>query len=499
MNTNKSLAKYFEPSSRISALEQGRKSAGASCNVFVMEDSIDSIAEGIAWSVQVLAYQGAPTVYLGKLRPPGAPISSGGTSSGPVSFAEILDAVFASMRRTEKKNGAGQLIMPWNYPDRQELVKFLTHPFKAAYRAVYVPRPNTEEADKLLRDKELVQLLSQAYDNFQCFLVKEPAGAGLFTNLCTEVEIPHRGTCVLGAINLSQFSLSSLVEKFSCVMKEAAKCMYKHMRQSNELIKSTPLFCNDPRNRQFGLGLFGMASFLGANGVSYRELADALLHIIYACGGRFATIEEIYQLAEDLQEQSLANQIVAALARGYLAAAQEVEGLVERAFCFQPTVSTAHRSTDRFGFVSSPELQPVIGLKTEESVRTIIKSAVKGDKLIDYHPRTWTVYEVPYEDYRDLSAAMQLLIQSTGLAHRHSHCFYGEKFTEEDFVSWFTKEPFLHIQSLYYRLKPANDASLRKDQLWQSTEGIVDFDFDVDQALAEWAQQPGQISCACEG
>jgi len=491
------IAKYFVESSRISALEQGRKSAGASCNVFIMEDSIDSIAEGIEWAVQVLAYQGAPTIYLGKLRPSGAPISSGGTSSGPVSFAEILDAVFASMRRTEKKNGAGQLIMPWNYPDRQELVKFLSYPFKAAYRAIYVPRPDTEEADKLLRDKELVQLLSQAYDNFQCFLVKEPAEVGLFTNLCTEVEIPHRGTCVLGAVNLSQFSLSSLLEKFPVVFKEAAKRMYKHMRQSNELIKQTPLFCNDPKNRQFGLGLFGLASFLGANQITYRELADALLHTIYACGGHLATIEEIANLAEDLQEQSKANQVVAALSKGYLEATQEVEGLVERAFCFQPTVSTAHRSTDRFGYVSSPELQPVIGLKTDESVRTILKSAVKGDQQIDYYRKTWTVSEVPYCDYRDLSAAMQLLINSTGLAHRHSHCYYANHFTENDFVAWYKEEPFKHIKSLYYRLKLPNDASLRKDELWQSTEGIVDFD--VDKVIADWAQQPGQISCACEG
>jgi hypothetical protein len=491
------LTSYFVESSRITALEQKRKSAGASCNVFELQDSIDSIAEGVEWSIQVLAYQGAPTIYLGNLRPSGAKISSGGTSSGPVSFGEIFDAVFASMRRTEKKNGAGQLILPWNYPDRQELVKFLSFPFKAAYRAIYVPRPNTEEAAQLLRDKELIRLLTKAYDNFQCFLVKEPSGAGLFTNLCTEVEIPHRGTCVLGAINLSQFSLNGLVDLFPCVMKEAAKAMYKHMRQSNELIKSTPLYCDDPKNRQFGLGLFGMASFLGANRITYRELADALLHTIYACGGHLSTIDEISQLASDVQEQSKAHQIVAALAKGYLEATKEIEGLVERAFCFQPTVSTAHRSTDRFGFVSSPELQPVIGLKTEDSVRTILKSAIKGDQLIEYHPLTWTVYEVPYADYRDLSAAMQLLINSTGLAHRHSHCFYGDKFTEQDFVSWYKEEPFLHIRSLYYRLKPANEASLRKDQLWQSTEGIVDFD--VEKALSDWAQQPGQISCACEG
>jgi hypothetical protein len=415
-----------------------------------------------------------------------------------VSFGKVFDALFACMRRTEKKNGAGQLIMPWNYASREELVKFLEAPFVSAYRAVYVPQPDTEEAEQLLSDKDMVRLLTEAYNGFKCFLVKQPAN-GLFTNLCTEVEIPHRGTCVLGAINLSQFSLDELAERLPATMYYAATEMLQHMRASNECIKSTALYCNDPANKQFGLGLFGLASFLGENGVSYRELANALLTTLNAVGGKHATIEDVVDYSSFRRSHGPAHEIVFSLAMGYYSASGVAEGQVERAFCFQPTVSTAHRSYDRFGFISSPELQPVIGLKTDDSVRTILKSAVKGDKQIDYHPKTWTAYEVPYCDYRDLAAAMQMLINSTGLAHRHSHCFYGDQFTEDDFVAWYREEPFKHIKSLYYRLKLPNDSSLRKDVLWESTDGILDESLDVDNLLTEWAQQPGQISCACEG
>lgn len=493
----------FVPSSRIAGMLEGKKSAGASCNVYEMEDSLESIAEGVSWAIHVLGYQGAPTVYLGNLRPEGTPISTGGTSSGALSFALPIDKHFATMRRTEKKNGAGQLIMPWNYPDRSELVRFLKHPFDAAYRAVYVPMHDTQEAQEFLADTEIIKLLAAYYDNFSTFLVKRPSHEELLTNLCTEVEIPHRGTCVLGAVNLSALPIEDFVVQFPMIMMDASSQMYAFMNLSNDYTKGTPIYCNDPLNRQFGLGLFGLASFLGASGITYRELADALYDNLCHCGGAFAKIHEVSEYSDAVAGRSLAHMVVAGLARGYALATKNVKGYVRAAFCFQPTVSTAHRSFDHFGYHSSPELQPVVGLKHDDAVSTILKSAQKGDRNIDYHPRTWTVYDVGYGDYRDLSGAFQLLINSTGLAHRHSHCYYGERFTPDTLRSWYGDEPFKHIRSLYYRLKFANQESLRKDELWQSTNGINDEDFNVDTFLSGLEQsehqQPGQITCDCEG
>jgi hypothetical protein len=498
------LNKYFEISSRIKAHQDGKKSVGASCNVFEIKDSIESIAEAQAWATHVLAQQGAPSVYLGNIRTNGAAISTGGTASGPTSFGLIFDQIYASMRRTEKKNGAGLLSMPWNYPDREELKRFLNAPFKAAYRAIYVPAPNTTEAQVLLKDGELMDLLSSAYNDFKCFLVKQPED-GLLLNLCTEVEIPHRGTCVLGSINLTQFTQTNFYSLFPKVMKAAAKRMLHHMKQSNKAIKGTFLDCRDTRNKQFGLGLFGLASFLGQNSISYEQLAAALWRVLdfastHLCGDgqqNTLTIDMIVDAASFCcaEYQGFEWEIVHALALGYQAAAQEVQGQVHKAFCFQPTVSTAHRCFDRKGFVSSPELQPVIGARTPEGVKTILKSAVGGDKLISYHPKTWTVYDVDYEDYAYVSAAFQKIIDSTGLAHRHSHCFYGDKFGSFELRKWYVNSRLANIKSLYYRLSLPNAESLLKNELWQTTEGIEPEGF----SLEELAQQPGQISCACEG
>jgi hypothetical protein len=498
------LSKYFETSSRIQAQQAGKKSVGASCNVFEIQDSIDSIAEAQAWSTHVLAQQGAPSLYLGNIRTNGASISTGGSASGPTSFGLIFDQIFSSMRRTEKKNGAGLLSMPWNYPDLDELKRFLDAPFKAAYRAIYLPAPNTPEANDFLNDNERVLLLASAYNDFKCFLVKKPE-SGLFINLCTEVELPHRGTCVLGAINLSQFTRTNFHSLFPKVMQAASKCMLRHMKQSNKAIKGTFLDCSDPRNKQFGLGLFGLASFLGQNSISYEQLAIALWRVLDLADTELygsveqntLTIDKIVDAASFCcsQYKGFEWEFVLSLVLGYKAATQEIQGKAIKAFCFQPTVSTAHRCFDRKGFVSSPELQPVIGARTPEGVKTILKSAVKGDRIVAYHPKTWTVYDVDYKDYAYVSAAFQKIIDSTGLAHRHSHCFYGEQFESFQLKSWYLNSRFKHIKSLYYRLNLPNAESLLKDELWQTTEGIEPEGF----SWTDLAQQPGQISCACEG
>lgn len=488
----------FIPSSRIEGMLLGKKSAGASCNVYEVDDNLEDIANAFKWAIHVLGYQGAPSIHLGKLRPEGSPISTGGTASGALSFAIPFDKHFATMRRTEKKNGAGLLSLPWNY-EREELKKFLRYPFDAAYRSVTVPMHDTPEAAEFLADEELLKLLANAYDNFSTFLVKDPGylnGEKMFINLCTEVRIPKKGTCVLGAINAASFNLDNILYKLPLVMADAADSMYAYMVMSNEYIQGTPIACNSPNNNQFGLGLFGLASFLGVSVISYAEFGDALHDTIDRAGGDGAHIDDVFYAST---YKTPAHLLVAALAKGYAYATENVVGKVNAAFTFQPTVSTAHRSYDRYGYVSSPELQPVQGIRHEDAVSTIVKSAQKGDKLVDYHPATWTVQEVPYEDYARVSSGMQRLINSTGLAHRHSHCYYGDKFTTDTLRAWYTDKEYKQILSLYYRLKFANNDSLKKDTLWQDTTGIIDADFDLDSFLQGAAQEPGQITCDCEG
>jgi Ribonucleotide reductase, barrel domain len=489
----------FRTSSRIQSMSKGGKSIGASCNFFSIDDSISSIGDSFKWATEVLYVEGAPSLDLSNLRPKGSKVNGGGTASGAVSFGRIHDSIIGQMRRVEKKNGAGIVGLDYNHPELQD---FLQEPFKNAYKMVYLPMHDTPEANLLLEDSASVELLAKAYDEFKCFLVKRPLpladGTELGINLCTEVEIPHKGFCILGALNLSYFTPDNvywLPRYFALAMRRMVE--YEAQARAASFVNGT-LSCESPANKQVGLGIYGLASMLGAWGVSYEEFNEALT--FYGVRERHhLSIGDLLSLALEHPAKTLAQVFARELITGYYEASKIAHNAgLRAAFCIQPTVSTSQRSLDAHGYNVSPEVQPVDGIKHEGGVNYIRKSAVKGDSVQICHPGTWTLDEVPYNTYALTSSLLQQLMDSTGLGHRHSHCFYGERFTTADFKAFYLGET-RHRKSLYYRLPFTNNtASLRKDTLWQEVEEGELYAGSIDNLLASCGlQQAGQIDCDC--
>lgn len=487
----------FIPSSRLQALVNSTsKSVGASCNTYKVQDSISSIADSHAWSYQVLAYQGAPSIDISSLRPRDSKLGSGGVSSGAVSFSVPFDAIVSTMRREEKKNGAGIVYLSYDHPDLQE---FLSTSYKNAYKAVWLPMHGTAEAEAFVKDKALVNKLAKAYNEFKCFLVKKPLpidSEELLVNLCTEVEIPHRGSCVLGAHNLAAYvDLNDFSDSFPSDFRSSALEMLQYFNVSQFALKSSPLDCTSPLNRQFGLGILGLATALGDFGIRYSELGNTITQAFDAADDDL-TDAEIWLLSQPTTPVIV---FARALVHGYVLATEAVRTHVRAAFCIQPTVSTAQRTLDTRGFNVSPEIQPVIGLKHDTAVSTIVKSAIKGDKHINYSRNTWTIDEVPYADYAKVSNGFQRLLDSTGLAHRHSHCYYGSVFTGAQLKRYYTDSSYNRIKSLYYRLSnQVNTDSLRKDTLWQQVNEGELADFSVDSLLNGGSCQVFSSSPDCD-
>ena len=492
---------YYSHNSRVQAYLEQRKSLGVSCNTYALEDTIDSIASGHAWSYQVMAYQGAPSIDFSNLRPANYELSTGGTSSGAVSFMYPLDAIVSTMRRSEKKNGAGIAYLSWDHP---ELDSFLAADFKQMYKAVYVPAVDTTEAEMFLANPELVQKLANAYDDFNCFLVKRPLpvrGEPLYTNLCTEVEIPHKGSCILGAHNLAAYDWDTLYDlplhfTASALRLNDIKNLVLHD------LKNSPLACESPLNNQIGLTLFGLSSLLGRLNVTYSSFRDALGYLVSGTEN-FMELERRYlSLPSNVEDNYELAYLIALAYHSASVALRLNDPDLRAAFCIQPTVSTAQRSFDLEGYQVSPEIQPVVGLKTGDGVKTIIKSAVKGDAYITYHPKTWTIDEVSYNTYAETSGFWQQLMNMTGLAHRHSHCFYGERFTANDIYRWYRVNPYKDIRSYYYRLSnKSNVVSLKKDVLWQDvSENELFDDNELESFITKHRikQEKGAIECACE-
>ena len=459
----------FRKSDRLLALETGSsKSIGASCNFFGVEDSIDSIAEASAWALQVSAYQGAPSLDLSALRPRNSEVASGGSSSGAASFSRVFDSIVGSMRRPTKKNGAGVVWLNWNHPDLEE---FMSTPFNYAYKGIYIPSNTNPDEQRAFLSSPVSHRIAEWYDSNKAFVCKRPDN-GLLLNLCTEIENVSRGTCVLGVVNLSQYNLDNIHELPGDFVGAALE-MEQAMRLSARALRTSSIRCSDEDgNRQFGLGVSGLASLLANCGVFYEDFTRAL---------------------EGHKPDAESCELVHYIKEAYSLATVALGRRVRAAFCVQPSATGAFESADIAGYTSSPELQPVVALRSNGSVTAIRKSALLGDTYATFHPSIETINDVPYEVYRRLCCAWQNLLDSTGLAHRHSACFYGTRFAHAD-LSRFV---FSSQRSLYYRLPSYNELALDKTQVGS---GLSTASFNVDALLeggCSLSQVPGAVECDC--
>lgn len=486
----------FRKSDRLQmALEGTRNRIGASCNVFECQDSIQSIAEALAWSLHVSHQQGAPSVYFGNLRPRGSTIATGGVSGGAVPFALMLDALVHNIKRDTYKKGAGIAWLPWWHEDLQE---FLAADFNSIYRGVYLPAQDDSQMWRDFWGSGKAEALAKAYDSGKCFLCKLPpydytTNEQLFLNLCTEVRLPSRGACWLGVVNLSQYDLST-IEQFATDYADAALELYADVQKCWELQQQSPLACDSPNNRQFGLGVSGLASLLANCSVTFADFTSAFATVVSE--SQSPTIEEYARVSSSFCNDSVAHALVDAIVQGYLSASSVLQGKVVRAFCVQPSATGAYECADVSGYHSSPELQPVIGIRDKSGVHTIRKSQLLGDQRITFHPATETIEDVDYSTYLSLCHLWQKLLDSTGLAHQHSACFYGQAFDTHLLFQWSKTA----VGSLYYRLPYYNPEAIDKSSVG---EGLaLDGDFSLDSLLAGGScslQQPDDSDCGCGG
>ena len=471
----------FRKSDRLeAALSGSTKSIGYSCNFFRVEDSIASIAEAATWALQVSAYQGAPSLDLSQLRPRNSTVESGGTSSGAASFSAIFDAIVGSMRRPTKKNGAGICWLDWNHGDLKE---FLELPFSYAYKGIYIPGNHNPEEQKQFLASPLASYLAKAYEEGKCFICKRPEG-GMLLNLCTEIENVSRGGCILGVINLAQYTLDSLPE-LALDFTKASLDMLGDMNVVLRLAQDSPLVCREDGNRQFGLGVSGLASLLANVGVSYEDFTKALESVNFELGILHAYVPF----------NSPAEQVTHYIIEAYKSASLALQGQVRAAFCVQPSATGAYECADSAGYTSSPELQPVYGIRNADGVFAVRKSALLGDLFPVFHPATETINDVPYSTYARLCSAWQRLLNSTGMGHRHSACFYGDRFTKTQLEKFVSSDQ----RSLYYRLPSYNTLALDKTQVGEGLK--IDESFSVDALRGGGAcglvQVPGAVECDC--
>ena len=227
-----------------------------SCTVFVVEDSMEG-TNGIEASWRYvshgLRFGAGVAVHLSKLRPKGAENGRGLTASGPVSFAKIYSTLNETLRRGGVyKNGAVVIHIDLDHAD---ILDFITAPREElswVKRCVDIDPGKWNNASNKVKDALLYAIKS---GDVWLNKIKYQNGERIYGNVCLEVYLPSRGTCLLQHVNLGACSAGELEQGFVQGMSELCEL---HSRTG---VGTTGEYLPADIDRQVGLGILGLANF----------------------------------------------------------------------------------------------------------------------------------------------------------------------------------------------------------------------------------------------
>ena len=434
-----------------------------SCTVFVVEDSMegkDGIEASWRFVSHALRHGAGVAVHLSKLRPRGHENGKGLTASGPVSFAKIYSTLNETLRRGGiYKNGAVVAHLDIDHPDILEFVRTPRTELPWIKRTVNLDPRKWQDTDNKTKDAILFGIKSG--DIWLNKIRYDKNGERIYGNVCLEVYLPSRGTCLLQHVNLSACEIGRIKEAFSIGMSELCSL---HGRTN---VGATGEYLPSDTDRQVGLGLLGLSNLLRRYQVTYAQFGEALDNVNFgkpADGTAGAIATELYK----------GIQLAANIAR---------EQYMVRAFAIAPTASCSYKSKDLDGYTATPEIAPPIARSVDRDSGTF------GVQHYDYG-NVEIASEVGWDAYKRVADGIVTMLNNTGLLHGYSFNSWSDVVTYDNaFVEEWLASP---QTSLYYSLQVMGDVQDKTDAYAALDQS------DVDDYLQDILSEPEPITCDCQ-
>jgi len=437
-----------------------------SCTVFVVDDSMEGpngIEKSWRFASHALRFGAGCAVHLSKLRPRGTENGKGLTASGPVSFAKIYSTLNETLRRGGVyKNGAIVAHIDIDHADILEFVQSPRSELPWIKRCV-----NLDEEKWRDTTDETKTAIIHGIKSGDIWLNKikyDKDGKRIYGNVCLEVYLPSRGTCLLQHINFGACQIGDLRRAFSEGMSSLCEL---HGRTG---VDESGEYLSPKTDRQVGLGCLGLANFLRQNKITYKEFGDALETInkgdwVYGRAGIAA--KELYLAIEGAAE----------IARQHN---------MDRAFAIAPTASCSYKSKDLEGYTCTPEIAPPIAQSVDRDSDTF------GVQHYDYGD-VEIASEVGWDAYKKVADQLMIMLEKTGLLHGYSFNSWSDVVAyDKAFVEEWLRSP---QTSLYYSLQVMGDVQDKSDAY-----AALDKD-DVENYLQELLSakpDTDQITCDCQ-
>ena len=375
-------------------------------------------------------------IHLSRLRPKGDDNGKGLVASGPVSFGKIYSCLNEQLRRGGVyKNGAVVLHLDITHADILEFIECPRHEIPWAKRCVNLDQAAWDATEPAVREA-LLKGIARG-DIWLAKIREDQHGRRIYANVCLEVFLRSRGTCLLEHINVSAVEPEELPAAFVAGMEELIDL---HGKTG---VESTGEYLTQEEDRQVGLGMLGLANLLALEGVTYAQFGEALNQHLYESFDGIVT--------------PAARKIVKALQDGIDAAADVArKANMDRAFAIAPTASCSYRYTDRAGYTTAPELAPPIGRTVDRDSSTF------GVQQYDYG-NVETAEEVGFDSYKTVVDGIMEMLSRTGLAHGYSYNTWSDVVTyNDDFIQNWLSSP---QTSMYYSLQVMQNTQAKDDAL----------------------------------
>ena len=429
-----------------------------SCTVFVVENEMEGpngIEASWRFASHALRYGAGCAIHLSKLDPKNYERPSGVTASGPVSFGKIYSTLNEILRRGGVyKNGAIVLHLDMEHPDCLEFIQASRQELPWVKRCVNI----TDDWWQACTFKEELLYAIKSGDVWLNKVKYDKEGNRVYGNVCLEVYLPSRGTCLLQHINCGACDVGNLESAFVEGMTQLCELHAKtNVDASGEYLSPTV-------DRQVGLGMLGLANLLRRFKVSYKEFGQGLADLNR---GRLSASAG-YALAEAFRS---AIEAAARVARDHD---------MVRAFAVAPTASCSYRYKDTDGFTTTPEIAPPIARHVDRDSGTFgVESYDYGDVEI--------ANEVGWQDYKKVADGIMTLLDNTGLLHGYSFNSWSDMVTYDNaFVEEWLASP---QTSLYYSLQVMGDTQ-DKSNVYAALD-----DADVDNYLEELLSNAPDCNC----